>query len=50
MKTPLYVTLLFCLLNYAQAQKKNTDNLNINSILSPIDSSNIFIDPGYYIW
>ena len=35
--------LMLLMLNYAQAQKKSTDNLNINSLISPIDSSNIFI-------
>jgi len=50
MKTPLFIALLFCLFSYANTQKKSTDDLNINSCISPIDSSNIFIDPGYYIW
>jgi hypothetical protein len=42
--------LMLLMFNDSQAQKKSTDHLNINSLISPIDSSNIFIDPGYYIW
>ena len=50
MKSRLLIALLFCIINYAEAQKKHTDNLNINQLINPIDSSNIFIDPGYYTW
>lgn len=50
MKPYLTLFVLCCTLFNAIAQKKSTDNLNINSSITPIDSSNIFIDPGYYIW
>lgn len=50
MKQFLFIALFCCSIHYAGAQKKYTDNLNINSHINPIDSSNIFIDPGYYIW
>lgn len=50
MKHYLFIVLLFFSLNYAGAQKNNTDNLNINLLIKPVDSTNIFIDPGYYIW
>jgi len=42
--------LMLLMFNDSQAQKKSTDHLIINSLIKPIDSSNIFIDPGYYIW
>ena len=50
MKKFLTILISSCTLLNAIAQKKSTDNLNINTRLNPIDSSNIFIDPGYYIW
>lgn len=50
MKLYLFLALFLCSMNFAIAQKKSTDNLNINSLINPIDSTNIFIDPGYYIW
>lgn len=51
-KTKYFLLLAFlcCVLNYAKAQNKSLDNLNINQLIKPVDSTNIFIDPGYYIW
>lgn len=37
-------------INYTYKQNKSKENLNINLLIQPIDSTNIFIDPGYYIW
>lgn len=44
------IAFLCCGLHYTNAQNRSTDNLNINQLINPVDSSNIFIDPGYYIW
>jgi hypothetical protein len=33
-----------------RAQDKPGDDLDIGRLIRPVDSSNIFIDPGYYIW
>lgn len=33
-----------------KAQERSTDNLDIASRIQSIDSTNIFIDPGYYTW
>jgi hypothetical protein len=46
----LIIAFLCCGLHYTNAQNRSTDNLNINQLINPVDSSNIFIDPGYYIW
>ena len=46
----LIIAFLCCGLHYTNAQNRSTDNLNINQLIKPVDSSNIFIDPGYYIW
>ncbi len=50
MKYFLIIAFLCCGLHYTNAQNRSTDNLNINQFINPVDSSNIFIDPGYYIW
>lgn len=50
MKYFLIIAFLCCGLHYTNAQNRITDNLNINQFINPVDSSNIFIDPGYYIW
>lgn len=50
MKYFLIIAFLCCGLHYTNAQNRSTDNLNINQLINPVDSSNIFIDPGYYIW
>lgn len=46
----LIIAFLCCGLHYTNAQNRSTDNLNINQFINSVDSSNIFIDPGYYIW
>lgn len=50
MKYFLIIAFFCCGLHYTNAQNRSTDNLNINQFINPVDSSNIFIDPGYYIW
>lgn len=44
------IVFLFCMNGVLKSQHKNSDNLNVAQLIRPIDSSNIFIDPGYYIW
>lgn len=50
MKYFLIIAFLCCGLHNTNAQNRSTDNLNINQFINSVDSSNIFIDPGYYIW
>ena len=46
---PLSIVLFF-LLNIGFAQSKSTDNLDLNKMLTLIDSTNIFQLPNQYVW
>lgn len=50
-KHPLSITAFFFLfLNISIAQTPDTDNLDLNKMLTPIDSTNMFMLNDYYVW
>lgn len=46
----LHLLIIFFVIESLQAQDRRPEKINLASLIQPIDSTNIFINPGYYIW